>query len=114
LGAARDVLERFRFEQQIAKLDEANLLYLVVRRFAEITRIHGEFAEGPRSKIFANEDFGYRKVTVERPLRLSFRASPERIARLEDDRTFQALATSRKKGESGEREIKGMLEEVLA
>jgi type I restriction-modification system DNA methylase subunit len=227
-GPARDILDRFRFDQQIAKLDEANLLYLVVRRFAEvdlhpervpnemmgsifeelirrfseasnesgeseirrwilendwleaivalpdqlfyntgihtyvwiltnrksvrrrgrvqlvnaadlfrkmrkslgnkrnemgadhieeITRIHGEFAEGPRSKIFDNEDFGYRKITVERPLRLNFQASPERIARLEEERAFQNLATSRKKGERGQQEIedgKKLQERILA
>jgi type I restriction enzyme M protein len=71
----------------------------------EITRIHGDFAEGPRSKIFANEEFGYLKITVERPLRLAFQASPERIGRLEAARAFQGLATSRKRGEEGEREI---------
>ncbi len=35
----------------------------------ELTRIYGEFAEGDNSKIFDNKDFGYYKVTVERPLR---------------------------------------------
>ncbi|TXC78768.1 type I restriction-modification system subunit M [Luteibaculum oceani] len=35
---------------------------------ADITRIYGEFLEGEYSKIFDNEDFGYHKVTVERPL----------------------------------------------
>ena len=35
----------------------------------EITRIYGEFTEGEHCKIFDNEDFGYRKVTVERPER---------------------------------------------
>ena len=45
----------------------------------------------------ANEDFGYRKVTVERPLRLNFAATPERIARIEDQRAFQNLARSKKR-----------------
>lgn len=35
---------------------------------AEITRIYGEFKENDISKIFSNEDFGYHKITVERPL----------------------------------------------
>ncbi len=34
--AARDVIEKFEFETQIARLDKANLLYLVVSKFAEI------------------------------------------------------------------------------
>ncbi len=36
---------------------------------AEITRIYGEFMEGENSKLFDNKDFGFAKVTVERPLR---------------------------------------------
>ena len=48
-------------------------------------------------KVFANEDFGYRKVTVERPLRLNFAAVPERIARLNDQKAFQNLTKSRKR-----------------
>ena len=43
-------------------------------------------------------------MTVERPLRLNFQASPERIARLEDDRAFQELAQSKKKGAAGAKE----------
>jgi type I restriction enzyme M protein len=49
------------------------------------------------SKIFDNEDFGYHKITVERPLRLNFQASAERIARLEDESGFKNLASSSKK-----------------
>ncbi|MCX7865988.1 MAG: SAM-dependent methyltransferase, partial [Limisphaera sp.] len=56
------------------------------------------------SKIFPTTHFGYRKITVERPLRLNFRASGERIARLEEERAFQALAESKRKGAAGEKE----------
>ena len=35
----------------------------------EIAEIYGDFRENKLSKIFKNEDFGYRKVVVERPLR---------------------------------------------
>ncbi len=56
------------------------------------------------SKIFPTTHFGFRKITVERPLRLNFHASPERIARLEDERSFQALAQSKKKGAAGAKE----------
>ena len=78
----------------------------------DITRIHGSFQDGetreitdedpvthlPRtksrviSKVFDNDDFGYRKVTVERPLRLNFAATPERFIRLEEQREYQKLA----------------------
>jgi type I restriction enzyme M protein len=52
------------------------------------------------SKVFDNEDFGYHKITVERPLRLKFHATPERIARLEDEAAFKNLTTSAKKDEA--------------
>lgn len=49
------------------------------------------------SKIFDNDDFGYHKITVERPLRLNFQATAERIALLDDVSGFKNLATSSKK-----------------
>lgn len=72
---------------------------------AEITRMHGEFRETKYSKIFDNEDFGYRRITVERPLRLNFLVSDERIDRLKYEKAFQNLATSKKKGAAAETEI---------
>jgi type I restriction enzyme M protein len=56
------------------------------------------------SKIFPTTHFGYRKITVERPLRVNFEASPKRIAGLEEERAFKGLAESRKKGAAGEKE----------
>lgn len=35
----------------------------------EITQVYGDFRETEISKIYNNEDFGYTKITVERPLR---------------------------------------------
>ncbi|MGH7048926.1 MAG: type I restriction-modification system subunit M, partial [Stellaceae bacterium] len=67
----------------------------------EITRLFGECAEGGTSKIFANEDFGYWRITVERPLRLNFAIAPERVAALEQVSAFKALGTSKKKGAAG-------------
>lgn len=48
------------------------------------------------SKIFNNQDFGYIKITVERPLRLNFQTSAERIAKLNEQSAFNNLATSKK------------------
>lgn len=66
-------------------------------QIAEIVRLYGAFEEGPTSKIFDNDDFGYRRVTVERPLRLDFQACPERIARLEDQTAWKNLLKSKKR-----------------
>ena len=38
-------------------------------QIAEITRVYGDFTENEISKIFSNEEFGYSKITVERPLK---------------------------------------------
>ncbi len=38
-------------------------------QIVEITHIYGDFKESEISKIFANEEFGYSKIVVERPLR---------------------------------------------
>jgi type I restriction enzyme M protein len=51
------------------------------------------------SKIFDNEDFGFNKITVERPLRLNFQATDERIALLDEQSGFKNLAASNKKNE---------------
>ncbi len=38
------------------------------KQIDEITRIYGEFTEGEFCKIFDNNDFGYSRIVVERPL----------------------------------------------
>jgi type I restriction enzyme M protein len=64
----------------------------------EILSLLRSFKEGEHVKIFSTTQFGFRKITVERPLRLNFQASPERIARLEEESAFKNLAVSKKKG----------------
>jgi len=49
-----------------------------------VVREYGDFVENETSKIFDNEDFGYKRVTVERPLRQCFRIDLERKARFLD------------------------------
>jgi type I restriction enzyme M protein len=56
------------------------------------------------SRIFPTTHFGFRKITVEHPLRLNFRADAARIARLGDEKGFQALAQSKKKGDAAKKE----------
>jgi type I restriction enzyme M protein len=63
----------------------------------EILRLHAAFGEGEFSKIYPTTHFGYRKITVERPLRLNLQAIPERIARLDEESGFRNLAVSKKK-----------------
>ncbi len=58
---------------------------------AEITRIYGEFKAGEFCKIFDNKEFGYLKVTIERPLQLNFKISEERIENLYSESAFSNL-----------------------
>jgi len=51
-------------------------------------------------RLFDNEDFGYRRITVERPLRLNFTVNEERISRLKEIKAFAKLATSKKRKNS--------------
>lgn len=72
---------------------------------AEVVDLYGDLTKNGRSKLFNNSDFGYHQITVERPLRLAFQVTPERIAALKEEGAFQKLATSKKKGREGQREI---------
>jgi type I restriction enzyme M protein len=55
-------------------------------QIAEITQLYADFQEGDRCKVFDNEDFGYRRITVERPLRVRWEVT---------DETFAVLGTSK-------------------
>jgi type I restriction enzyme M protein len=53
-----------------------------------ITNLYMDFVESDISKIYSNEYFGYNKITVERPLRLSAKFTPEAIATLRFDKSI--------------------------
>jgi type I restriction enzyme M protein len=66
----------------------------------ELTRLYGNFRSGKHVRIFANRDFGYRRITVERPLKLNFAVAGERLNRLQGARAFENLSVSRKRKDS--------------
>ena len=49
-----------------------------------IVKLYGQRKDGETSRIFGNEDFGYTRVTVERPLRLRYQMTIEDKARFLD------------------------------
>ena len=53
--------------------------FLSDTQIEEIARIHDAFEEGDHCRIFNTADFGYRRITVERPLRLKFSVTPEKL-----------------------------------
>ena len=63
-------------------------------QIADLTRLYGAFEEGPSSKIFPNESFGFLRITVERPLQLRWNI------------TDDALTASRHRQESGQARIR--------
>ena len=72
---------------------------------AEITRLYGDFKNGEYVRIFDNQDFGYQRITVERPLRLNFAVTPERLGLVQETSQFQALASSKKRKDEKQREL---------
>ena len=78
-------------------------------QIAELTRIYGEYRDGEAatvtvdkktrtterrvvSRIFENREFGFLKITVERPLRMNFQTTPDRIAKLAGQAVFEGLS----------------------
>ena len=57
----------------------------------DITRLYGAFEEGPRSKIFPNESFGFLRITVERPLQLRWEITDDTLAIVESQKTVAKL-----------------------
>ena len=76
-----------------------------------LTRVYGNYQDGENaevlidgdsesrviSRILENREFGFLKVTVERPLRMNFEVTQERIAKLDEQTAFAKLATSKKR-----------------
>jgi len=58
----------------------------------QITNIYEDFKENEVCKIFDNRDFGYARITVERPLKRNFQVSEERLERLKLESAFKNLA----------------------
>ena len=68
----------------------------------QITQLYGNFQENEFVKVFDNTHFGYRRITVERPLRLNFAATDERISRVKEGSKFSDLAVSKKRKDEKE------------
>lgn len=74
--------------------------YLASDQIGEITRLWGEALDVAgdeshplhgRAKIFNNRDFGYQRVTVERPLKLRFEITDETLATLGEAKPIRKL-----------------------
>ena len=105
------LIDGTRFFQRMKKSLNNKRHEITPQQISQLTRIYGDFHDGDTAKvningetenrvvsrIFENREFGFLKVTVERPLRMNFEATPERIARLESQTAFINLAKSKKR-----------------
>lgn len=66
--------------------------YLSDEVLKEIVSLYSRYEESPIAKIFPNTAFGYRRITVERPLKLAFYPhDTERLANLQADKAWVKL-----------------------
>lgn len=57
----------------------------------KIFELYDKFEQNEFSKIFKTTDFAYRQIQIERPLRLNFQASKERIDLVKEEAAFLKL-----------------------
>ena len=118
------LIDGTRFFQKMKKSLNNKRNEITEDQARDLTRIYGNYRDGETatvvmdhktgeeetrivSRVFENREFGFLKVTVERPLRMNFEATAERISRLDDQSAFANLATSKKRKDekAAEREI---------
>jgi type I restriction enzyme M protein len=110
------LIDGTRFFQRMKKSLNNKRHEISDEQIAELTRLYGNYSDGETadvlidgkpetrvvSRIFDNREFGFLKVTVERPLRMNFAATPERIARLDEQSAFANLAVSKKRNDKAQ------------
>lgn len=63
----------------------------------EIARLYADFEQGKMVRIVDYRDFGYRRIKVQRPLRLVIRITPKSVAAFQDSKPFAKLDAKEKK-----------------
>ncbi len=120
------LIDGTRFFQKMKKSLNNKRNEIAEEQIRHLTRVYGNFQNGEEavveiegetenrviSRISENREFGFLKVTVERPLRMNFEATPERILKLDDQTAFANLAKSKKRKDAAaaEREIEEGME----
>ncbi|GGM53895.1 hypothetical protein GCM10008956_32330 [Deinococcus arenae] len=56
---------------------------------ARVVQAHGTMEESAISKVVEGKAFGYRTITVDRPMRHNYAATPERLERLRSEKKFR-------------------------
>lgn len=63
----------------------------------KIVNTYKSFEKNNNVKIFCNEDFGYTKITVERPMQLNYKVTSKRLENLYSYSAFKKLGESKSK-----------------
>ncbi|MBN2251498.1 MAG: SAM-dependent DNA methyltransferase [Candidatus Altiarchaeota archaeon] len=77
--------------------------YMGVDDIKKILEYYDEFKEGRKSRIFDNEEFGYTKVIVERPMQSNYQVTEERLENLYSVKAFSRISES--KNENPEKKL---------
>ena len=105
------LIDGTRFFQKMKKSLNNKRNELTDPQITRLTELYGNFKDGERetvqsdgqpesrvvSRIFENREFGFLKITVERPLRMNFEVSDDRMALLDEQSAFVNLAVSKKR-----------------
>ncbi|PRG90612.1 DNA methyltransferase [Burkholderia gladioli] len=108
------LIDGTRFFQRMKKSLNNKRNEITEDQIRGLTRLYGNFQDGETaevvidqktgeretrvvSRIFENREFGFLKVTVERPLRMNFETTPERLDRLDDQSSFANLVATKKR-----------------
>ena len=64
--------------------------YLSDEQIKNIVQDYDRFSESELCKIFNSTEFGYRRITIERPYRFMFDGDEQSIQQLQDNKSFQS------------------------
>ena len=113
------LIDGARFFRKMKKSLNNKRNKIAEEQIRQLTRVYGNYQDGEAaeveidgqtetrvvSRIFENREFGFLKVTVEHPLRMNFEATPERVARLDEQTAFANLAKSKKRKDAAAAEL---------
>jgi type I restriction enzyme M protein len=78
--------------QKLRKNIGSKRVELSENNIEDLVKLYEAFEQGEQSKIFKTEDFGYTTITVERPLRQSWRISDEKVLTLSEITALKKLS----------------------
>lgn len=95
-----------RFWQSMRKSLGAKRREIIDQGREDIVRIYSNFLNGDSgeddvSKIFKTSDFGYREIRVEKPLRLAFQVTADKVEALKSVKGFSKLTSDEREATLG-------------